>query len=340
MNHSNLVELMLTSEFYPHRPDTVKLIQTHISFIFIADGLVYKVKKAVDFGFLDFTTLEKRRYYCDQEVLLNRRFAPDVYNGVVGITEDNEGNLMLGNGDNVVEYAVEMKKIPEERMLYRLMEAGKVTENDLRRVGNHLARVYGSIPSDERARVFGTFDVISTNVIENFDQTRKYAGGPGPVSEDTFNIIESWSRSFMDRNSALFDMRTGQGCIKDCHGDLHLQHICIEDDAVSVFDCIEFNERFRFGDVASDVAFLSMDFDFNGRSDLGDIFVNTYIEESGDAALCDVLQFYKVYRAMVRAKVTSFMLDDDGLNDASRQEAFQKAKQYYDLACKYVTNED
>lgn len=205
-------------------------------------------------------------------------------------------------------------------------------------LGNTSPEFTGNIPSDEKAKAFGTFDVISTNVIENSDQTRKYVGGP--VKEEAFNTIETWSKSFMDKNSALFDMRIGQGCIKDCHGDLHLQHICIEDDAISVFDCIEFNERFRFGDVASDVAFLSMDFDFNGRSDLGDIFVNTYIDESGDASLYDVLQFYKVYRAMVRAKVTSFMLDDDGLDDASRHEAFQKAKQYYDLAYEYVTNED
>jgi len=338
MNHSNLVESMMKPEFYPHKPDTVELIQTHISFIFIAGDLVYKVKKAVDFGFLNFTTLEKRKYYCDKEILLNRRFAPDVYVSVVEITEDKEENLLLGSGDTIVEYAVKMKRIPEDRMLYRLMEKGEVTENDVKRVGKHLARVYGNIPSDEKAKAFGRFDVISTNVIENFDQTRKYVGGP--VSKETFNALETWSKLFMDKNSDLFDIRIGQGCIKDCHGDLHLQHICIEDDAISVFDCIEFNERFRFGDVASDVAFLSMDFDFNGRSDLGEIFLNTYIDESDDVALRDVLQFYKVYRAMVRAKVTSFMLDDGGLDDVSRHEAFEKAKQYYDLACGYITNEN
>lgn len=338
MNHPQLVESMMRPDFYPHRPDTVELIQTHISFIFIAGDLVYKIKKAVDFGFLDFTTLEKRKYYCDKEIVLNRRFAPDVYNDVIGITENTDNTLSFGNNGAVVEYAVEMKKIPEERMLYSLVEAGKVTEDDVTRVGKYLARVYGNIPSDEKAQAFGTFDVISTNVIENFDQTRKYAGGP--VSEETFKALESWSRSFLDKKSALFDMRIGEGCIKDCHGDLHLQHICIEDDVISVFDCIEFNERFRFGDVASDVAFLSMDFDFNGMKQFGDIFVNTYIEESGDVSLRDVLQFYKVYRAMVRAKVTSFMLDDADLDNASRNNAFRKAKQYYDLAYKYVTNED
>ncbi|MBN2539043.1 MAG: phosphotransferase [Deltaproteobacteria bacterium] len=338
MNHPNLVESMMRPEFYPHKPDTVELLQTHISFIFIAGDLVYKIKKAVDFGFLDFTTLEKRKYYCEQEVVLNRRFAPDVYIGVIEITEDERKNLRPGGEGGIVEYAVKMKKIPEEKMLYRLMEADKIAEADVKRVGRHLARVYGNISSDEKARTFGMFDVISTNVIENFDQTRKYTGGP--VSSEAFDAIESWSRSFMDTNSALFDMRIGQGHVKDCHGDLHLQHICIEDDVISVFDCIEFNERFRFGDVASDVAFLSMDFDFNGRSELGNIFVHVYIDESGDATLRDVLRFYKVYRAMVRAKVTSFMLDDGGLDDISRREAFQRAKRYYDLAYEYVTHED
>jgi len=338
MTHPRLVEVMSTRALYPHRPDTVEMIQTHISCIFIAGDLVYKVKKAVDFGFLDFTTLAKRKYYCEQEVLLNRRFAPDVYLGVVAITEGKGGDLRLGGRGPVVEYAVKMQRIPEEKMLYRLMDAGRVTEGDIERVGRHLARVYGNIPSDEGAQQFGTVAVIATNVLENFDQTRKYR--EGPVSKEAFDALESWSRSFMDNNAALFDLRRAQGHIKDCHGDLHLEHICIEDDAISVFDCIEFNERFRFGDVASDVAFLSMDFDFNGEPSLGDTFVNAYVDASGDASLCDVLKFYKVYRAMVRAKVTSFMLDDGGLDDAARDEAFRRAKQYYDLAYEYVIHED
>jgi hypothetical protein len=338
MNHPRLVESMSKPEFYPHKPDSVELIQTHISFIFIAGDFVYKVKKAVDFGFLDFTTLGKRKYYCDEEVRLNKRFAPEVYLDVVGIIEDKEGNMQLRNGDNIVEYAVEMKKISEDRMLYRLLEAGKLTDDAIMRVGKYLAHVYRNIPSDDSSRAFGSLDVISTNVIENFDQTRKYIGGP--VSREAFDTIESWSISFMEKNSVLFDRRIQQDHIKDCHGDLHLQHVCIEDKNIVIFDCIEFNERFRFGDVASDVAFLSMDFDYNGNRKLGNTFVNAYIEESGDATLLDVLPFYKVYRAVVRAKVTSFMLDDDGLDDAARQNAFQGAKRYYDLAYEYVTHEN
>ncbi len=338
MTHPRLVESMMKPEFYPHTPETVELIQTHISYIFIAGDLVYKVKKPVDFGFLDFTTLGKRKYYCDKEVILNQRFAPDVYRDVVRIIEDKNGNLLLSNGNRIVEYAVEMKKIPEDRMLYRLVEENNVTDDDVRRVGKYLARVYKNIRSDEKAQSFGTLAVISTNVVENFDQTRKYIGGP--VSDDSFNAIEAWSRSFMDHHSSLFAKRIAAGHIKDCHGDLHLQHICIDDDRISVFDCIEFNERFRFGDVASDVAFLSMDFDFNKKRDLATIFVDAYREESGDTEMMNILPFYKTYRAMVRAKVTSFMLDDDALDDVARHNAFLKAKNYYDLAYEYVTNED
>ena len=333
MTHLKLVESMMKPEFYPHAPDSVELIQTHISFIFIAGDLVYKVKKAVDFGFLDFTTLEKRRFYVNEELRLNKRFSPDVYLDILPISEVNR-SLILGDTSNIVEYTLKMKRINEDQMLYKLLEAGNITEDDMKRVGKHLAGIYRSIPGDEKSRSFGKLDVIFTNVVENFDQTRKYIGGP--VSLEAFNAIELWSNAFMKDNKTLFEKRIEQGCIKDCHGDLHLQHICIENDDIFIFDCIEFNERFRFGDVASDVAFLSMDFDYNGESKLGNAFVDAYIKASGDIAMKEVLLFYKVYRAFVRAKVTSFMLDDEGIDKSARENAFKNAKKYYDLAYEYV----
>lgn len=328
-----LVEAMLDPSFYPSHPPKVDFIQTHISYIFLTGELVYKVKKAVDFGFLDFTTLEKRRYFCQEEVRLNRRFSPDVYLEVVPISVAGDA-FRLGDDSEVIEYAVKMRRINEDHMLYRLLETGRVTRDDMKRMGSHLARVYTGIKSDEKSWVFGGLDTICKNVVENFEQTRKFIGGP--VSKETFESIKSWSLSFLEENAALFEQRVAQGCIKDCHGDLHLEHICMEGENIYIFDCIEFNERFRFGDVASDVAFLSMDLDLNGYPELGRIFVEAYIEASGDSALSRVLQFYKIYRAYVRAKVTSFVLDDEGLDERTRDEAFQKAKQYYDLALEYV----
>jgi aminoglycoside phosphotransferase family enzyme len=331
-----LVQAMLDPSLYPHRPRQVELLQTHISYLFLAGDLVYKVKKAVDFGFLDFTTLEQRGYFCQQEVRLNKRFSPDIYLGVVPISCVND-SFLLGDETAVVEYTVKMKRINEEHMLYRLLRSGKAGPETMQRIGSHLARVYAAIPSDEKARAFGDLDVIATNIRENFVQTRRYVGGP--ITQEMFDAIEQWSHSFMQARRTLFGQRVSQGCIKDCHGDLHLQHICVEGEHIYIFDCIEFNERFRFGDVASDVAFLAMDLDFNGYADLARIFVDAYTAVSGDFTLSEVLPFYKVYRSYVRAKVTSFLLDDSALDEEAREEVIRQAKKYYDLACRYITGE-
>jgi uncharacterized protein len=328
-----LVQAMLDPSFYPHHPPQVDLVQTHISYLFLCGDLVYKVKKPVDFGFLDFTTLEQRGFFCQQEVRLNKRFSPDVYLGVVPISLVG-GSFRLGDETAVVEYAVKMRRINEEHMLYRLLQAGRVVPETMQRIGGHLAMVYAAIPSDEKARTFGALDVIATNVKENFEQTRHYIGGP--VTKEAFASIERWSLSFMKKNRALFEQRVAQDCIKDCHGDLHLQHICVEEEHIYIFDCIEFNERFRFGDVASDVAFLAMDLDFNDYPDLGSIFVDAYAAAAADLSLLEVLLFYKVYRAYVRAKVTSFLLDDAQLDKKAKEEVLQQAKRYYDLAYCYV----
>ncbi len=332
MNNEELLAFFMNPEVYPDKPARVDLVQTHISWVFIGDQIVYKVKKPVDFGFLDFSTLEKRAYYVAEELRLNARFSPEVYLAVVPVSLVG-GSLRLGDKSNIVEYALKMRRISEENMLYKRLDL--VTPADMARVGAHVARLYAGIPSDERARAFGGLDTVATNVIENFDQTRKYIGGP--LSQATFERIETWSRAFMDQQAALFERRLQEGCIKDCHGDLHLQHICMEEDKIFIFDCIEFNERFRFGDVAADVAFLAMDCDFNGRPELGEAFVTAYTRAAGDTTLPEILTFYKVYRAYVRAKVTSFLLDDEGLEPRVRQEAFARAKRYYDLAEGYCS---
>jgi hypothetical protein len=328
-----LVQAMLAPSFYPHHPQQVDLIQTHISYLFLSGELVYKVKKPVDFGFLDYTTLEKRSYFCQQEVKLNKRFSPDVYLDVVPISLVND-YFRLGDETAVVEYAVKMRRINEEHLLYRLLRAGKVGPEIMQRIGGHLASAYAAITSDERSQAFGALDVISTNVKENFEQTKKYIGGP--VSQEAFDAIESWSLSFMEANTALFRQRVAQGHVKDCHGDLHLQHICVEGEHIYILDCIEFNERFRFGDVVSDVAFLAMDLDFNGYPEFARTFVDAYTEASRDLTLSHVLPFYLVYRAYVRAKVTSFMLDAAGIDERTKGKILQQAKAYYDLALRYV----
>jgi len=329
-----LIEFLTRPEAYPERPHDVRLVQTHISWVFVGDEYAYKLKKPVDFGFLDFSTLEKRKFYTDEELRLNRRFSPDLYLGVVPISE-HDGNYFIDDNTGIIEYALRMRRINEEKVLSSLLAKGELSKEDIRFVGRSLAGLYGKIESDEKARLFGSPRIVAFNVMENFDQTRKYIGGP--VDEKTFSDIESWSRSFLEENEALFLERASAGHCKECHGDLHLQHVVLDEDGVSVFDCIEFNERFRYSDVATDAAFLSMDFDCNSRSDLGRAFSEAFIEESGDASMGKVLLFYKVYRALVRAKVCSFMIDDSGIDAAARQAAFDRAARYYDLAHRYIS---
>jgi len=337
MTPISLVDFLGDPRSYPERPDSVRLIQSHISWVFIGDHFVYKLKKPVDFGFLDFSTREKRRFYTQEEFRLNSRFSPEVYIGVLPISRRGR-SFVIGDDTDIVEYVLLMKRLSDDNMLSHLFETGRARPEHMDRLGRHLATVYGAIRSDDHARSFGALDTIGGNIRENFDQTRAYRGGP--ISEAAFDAIEAWSTAFMADNQTLFEARIADGHIKDCHGDLHLQHICMDEDAISVFDCIEFNERFRFGDVASDIAFLAMDCDFNDRPELGDAFVQAFVEASGDLDLLRLLRFYKVYRAYVRAKVTSFLLNDPGLDDDGRRKAHDRAARYYDLAHRYVLLND
>ena len=330
----SLIEFLKHPDAYPEKPHGVRLVQTHISWVFIGDKYAYKLKKPVDFGFLDFSTLEKRKFYVEEELRLNRRFSPEIYLGVVPISE-HDGSYFIDDRRNVIEYALKMRRIDEEMTLSSLLARDALSREDVELVGRSLAHIYAGIGSDERSRLFGSPRIVAFNVMENFDQTRSSIGGT--VDERTFTALESWSRRFLEENEALFNERAASGHCKECHGDLHLQHVVLEDGRVSVFDCIEFSERLRYGDVAMDVAFLTMDFEANARGDLSRAFSEAFIETSGDASMRKVLPFYKVYRAIVRAKVCSFMPRDPGIDEPSRRAAFDRAERYFDLASRYIS---
>ncbi len=333
MTHPKLVETMMRPEFYPHRPERVELIQTHISFIFIAGDLVYKVKKAVDFGFLDFTTLEKRRFYCSEELRLNRRLAPEVYLDVAEIFDDGRGGLALGAGRGIVEYAVRMKKLPLDRMLKKLIQEGSVGPSIMEAIAQKLADFHGRAETGGRIDEIGGIETVRRNHEENFEQTGKYVGLTLP--ERRYRFIRNYVRLFLKTRESLFRKRVADHKIRDCHGDLHLEHICVAD-GIIIFDCIEFNERFRFEDVAAEVAFLAMDLDYNGYPEYGNAFVRAYIRSSGDAELGTLMNFYKCYYAYVRGKVTSFRIDDSAIGEEDRKAAAATAGKYFDLAYRYA----
>ncbi len=359
MTHPKLVEAMFRPEFYPHRPEQVELIQTHISYIFIAGDYVYKVKKSVDFGFLDFTTLDKRKYYCNEEMRLNRRLAPKVYLEVVEIGEDAGGNIVLGIKDRIVEYTVKMLKIPQEGMLKTLLHQGKVDHFVMDALARKLVDFHRHASTGGHIDEIGSVDTIRRNHDENFEQTESYINITLP--EVQYHFIKAYIYNFINSNHALFAKRVADHRIREGHGDLHLEHICIMDlgspdkapgrasdkdvdqfrmdydpDDIVIFDCIEFNERFRYDDVAAEVAFLAMDLDYNGYPDHAKIFLNAYIKYSGDYEIRSLLNFYKCYYAYVRGKVVGFEINDRSIRQEERNEAVKTAARYFDLAYTYA----
>jgi len=332
MQHSVDIDLMCVRA-YPEPVTSIKLVQTHISYVFVTDRAVYKVKKPVNFGFLDFTTLDSRRHFCEREVELNRRMAPDIYEGVVPVTEREDGWLVLGGDGPVRDYAVRMKPIAMELLMKNLLLAGDLGEADVARVGRAIASFHAGARRSPEIDSFGLAGSFRVNTDENFEQTRCFIGRT--IEKAAYDALVSYTDIFYTVHKDLFPKRIADGRIRDCHGDLHMEHVVLTD-PVAAFDCIEFNDRFRYSDTAADIAFLAMDLDFHGRRDLSDALVLAYVDGTGDVGVLDVLNFYKVYRAYVRGKVLSFKLDDAHISEGEKEEARSSARAYFELALSYV----
>lgn len=328
----NLVEALRSPSVYPDNPQEIRTAETHISYLFFTGNHAYKIKKAVDFGFLDFTTLEKRKFFCRQEVRLNSRLSPDVYLGVVEIKE-RDGHITLDGEGKTIEYAVKMREMPQEGMLNKLVAEGQATPELMARIAQKIALFHKEADTTPEIASFGDVSVIKKNTQENFIQTVHYIGKS--ISREQYDFISARTMDFIDRNKGLFAERKTGGRVRDCHGDLHLGAICVEGECVHIFDCIEFNDRFRYSDTAADIAFLTMDLEFNDRFDLSSALLKYYIKFSGDSDLPLVLRFYKSYRAYVRGKVMSFMLDEEEVPQEQKVKALTAAKRYFGLAYSY-----
>jgi aminoglycoside phosphotransferase family enzyme len=329
------LQVLVTPQAFPDKPRKIKLVQTQMSFVFLTGDYVYKVKKPVNLGYLDYTTLEKRHFFCLQEVELNRRLCPDAYLAVVPIVEEKGGLRIEGEG-KAIEYAVKMKQLPQERMMDVLLPHGQVTREMVAKVAERLAAFHQGAKTNPQIAAFGKLDVIRQNTDENFNQTERYIGVS--ISQPGFSQIKSHTEDFINSNSSLFDRRVKEGRIRDCHGDLHAAHICFTD-GICIYDCIEFNDRFRYSDVASEVAFLAMDLDRYQRADLSKHLVNTYVELSHDEELLRLHNFYKCYRAYVRGKVESFKLGDAYIPEKEKEKVLAVAKKYFELAESYVSDD-
>jgi len=327
-----LVKALLKTEAYPETAVSVELAQTQMSFVFLCDEYVYKVKKPVNLGYLDYSTLEKRQFYCQQEVRLNRRLCPEAYLGVVPVSKKGD-DIYIGDSGEIIEYAVKMRRLPQKAMMSVLLVNNKVSLEMLGRVAQKLVAFHNEAETNAIISTFGELSTIIQNNDENFTQTEKYIGNT--ISPEQYQHIKAYTENFIQQNATLLGKRVADGRIRDCHGDLHAAHICFTD-SICIYDCIEFNERFRYADVASEVAFLAMDLDHYGRSDLSNHFIDAYVNQSQDSEIKDLLNFYKCYRAYVRGKVGSFQLDDPHISQEEKIKVLANARGYFKLAESYI----
>jgi aminoglycoside phosphotransferase family enzyme/predicted kinase len=321
---------LASPEAYPApRPAAVTLVTTHISWVFITDHDVWKLKRPVDYGFVDYTTLDRRRHFCHEEVRVNRRLAPDVYLGVVPVRLDGGLHVLTSKG-TVVDYAVRMRRLPDTASAESLLRHGALTHGHLERLARRLVAFYATSPPGSN----GSLDVIRANVEENFAQVQPFVGRF--VEPSTFEAVRAWQFGWLGREAKRFEARREHGRIRDGHGDLRLEHVYFERDPPIVIDAIEFNERFRVGDVAADIAFLAMELDARSRPDLAAGFLAAFARESGDYDLYGVVDFYLSYRAWVRGKVAGFLAADPSTGPEKAQRKAREAEKLFALARAYA----
>ncbi|ARV62917.1 adenylyl-sulfate kinase [Nostocales cyanobacterium HT-58-2] len=330
-----LIQQMLQPGFYPHQvKEPIQLVQTHISYVLLTGDYAYKVKKPLNFGFLDYSTLEKRQHFCQEELRLNQRGAAELYLEVFPVTLIGEQYQLGGTGEPV-EYVLKMLQFPNETLFNKMFEQGQLNEALVEELGRVVAQYHTTkTVTNDYIRSFGEVEQVRAAFDENYEQTEKYIGGP-QTREQFEETKQSTDKFFADRRE-LFHSRIQNNHIRECHGDLHLGNICLWKDKIWLFDCIEFNEPFRFVDVMFDIAYAVMDLEGQQRPDLSNAYLNTYLEQTGDWEGLQVLPIYLSRQSYVRAKVTSFLLDDPGVPSSVKEEMAKKAANYYKLAWEYT----
>jgi aminoglycoside phosphotransferase family enzyme/predicted kinase len=290
---------------YPHSTGAIELRETHISWILLTGKIAYKLKKPVNLGFLDFSSLGKRRHYCLEELRLNRRFAPELYLDVVAVTDHN-GRVKIGGTGSVIDYAVKMRQFADDELLGAIASEGRLDDSLAILVGARVAGMHQQLPehaieSQSQNAGPGTPASILSAIRQNFNQIWPY------LDTDECRVqlsqLESWSYDRYEALEPVLKRRLGEGFVRECHGDLHLDNLALIEGRVTPFDCIEFNRAFRLIDVQCELAMLLMDLDSRGLAGRSNQVLNSYLEVSGDYGGLEVLYFYQVYTALVRAKV-------------------------------------
>lgn len=327
------IQAMLKPEFYDHPVQFCEMIETHISWVILTGKFVYKIKKPVNFGFLDFSTLEKRKFYCEEELRLNRRLAPDLYLDVIPLTGSTESAELNGSGE-AFEYTVKMKQFAQETQLDHVLERKELNSEIIDSIANLVASFHQRVDVAENTAEYGNPDQVYHPINENFIQIREHITDTNTL--ELLTTIDNWSKKTFNRIKSILTKRKKNGFIRECHGDLHLRNLAWYNNKPLAFDCLEFNPNFRWIDVISEIAFFIMDLDDHKQPEFAQRFLNEYLELTGDYNGCHVLRFYQVYRAMVRAKVDAIRSHQEGISKQEAEEASKEFNSYLQLALTYT----
>ncbi len=331
----SLITHLVNDAKFDHTMDAVEIKETHISYVLLTGEYVYKFKKAVDFGFLDFTRLEKRKFYCEEEIRLNRRLAPDLYLDVITITGNHEHPEINGS-DSIIEYAVKMRQFQKDSELDYLLSNGLFQPGYVDQLAETVANFHNHIQIATASNEYGHHDAINYSVFENINDLTECIVEDRLYSKKLKELYK-WTKQKTASLKDTFIKRKKKGHIKECHGDLHLGNIALYQDKLVIFDCIEFSDDLRWIDTICDVAFLIMDFEAHGNVSFAYRFLNDYLEYSGDYEGLALLRFYCVYRALVRAKICAITFSEEKSNQ-KKVALMHQYQRYIELALHYINS--
>lgn len=330
MSHA-LIAALQNPALYPHPVDGFNVIETHISWVILTGRYAYKMKKPVDFGFLNFTDLAARKHFCEEELRLNQRMAPDLYLQVLPVTGSADAPEIGGDGAPI-DYLLQMREFPQTQLMAEVQARGELTDRHIDALANQIASFHLGTPQVAADHPLNSAEAIVAPMRQNFEQIRPLLTEQADLLQ--LDALIGWTEASIARLQPLLEQRSQQGFIRECHGDLHLGNATIIDDQVVLFDCIEFNEPFRMIDIACDAAFLAMDLEDRGLKCQARRFINGWLEQTGDYEAVELLNLYKAYRAVVRAKVSLFRLFQEQ-DPVQRRVILRQYRSYTNLAESY-----
>ncbi len=329
-----IIRSLQESDSYSHPVKDIKTIITAVSIVFLTGDFAYKINKPMNLGFLDFSTLEKRREQCEKEVKYNSLISPQLYIGLSTITQEPSGKISIDGKGKIIEYAVKMKQMNPKATMNNLLQEKKITTHEIKELAKTIHQFHLRAPASEEISSFGKFDTVKFNWDENFQQTERYKDKL--IATRTFSQIQEKINNFLTKNKSLISQRVSKDKIKHCHGDFHSGNVFFQEGKPIVFDGIVFNQRFPCSDVIAEIAFMAMDLDFHKQEKLATDFISEYQQLSNDEDIPKLLDFYKCYRAYIRGKIACFTYDDANLSVVEREKTKQTAEKYFELARAYA----